>query len=611
MLNRNTYDHSAYHRAVTGRSRRSSFGLLRAFLTFTWRLPFNLFRRLRAVYRFARDFDVREFDARWFIPRPADEPELDSYQAGLRFSADVLDGLLTLFFTAAATTVAALAAGQLQVAGLYEPTFPALIWTTVALLIVFALGLVDLSLLWLPYLRLNQRLTHGSQRWADIPTLAEMGLARRRGKPLEPGALVVGRLSRGYDFVLPFKTVLNGVSIYGPPESGKTTTFFLTMIRALAPTTAMIINDPKREIYRQTAHLFDESFRLDLDRPELSDLWNPAPECAGDRELADVMAAAIVDFDPERHRQGNAQFWASAVASVITAGLLRLTEMLPAATLPFLSEFIALRTKEELHNEMDRSKIHEVKVHWGNFSKADPEKTQGNILTSVQTNFRALYTPNARAVLRTPTPEELKRGVREIDFDILKYPRRAIFITLPEEDDNRYRTLITLFSQLASRSLRRARDAGHTDTPCIFFLDEAGNNAPPDLDRKTAVGRGRLLGHVLGLQTIMQFDTRFGGDKAKSIRDIIGTSIFLPGIGLETARYAADLIGKTTVLSRTSVDVKAGESRDDERLGEAARYLRDPAELRQLVKHQQGVAIVGSAPPDSVPVPAANHALPV
>lgn len=75
------------------------------------------------------------------------------------------------------------------------------------------------------------------------------------------------------------------------PKSSKSTTSFLSLSRWLALHTAIITTDPKHEMYGQTAHLFDGAFRLDLVR---ADLWNSLPECAGDRDLAQVLAASAL-----------------------------------------------------------------------------------------------------------------------------------------------------------------------------------------------------------------------------------------------------------------------------------------------------------------------------
>ena len=63
-----------------------------------------------------------------------------------------------------------------------------------------------------------------------------------------------------------------------------------------------------------------------------------------------------------------------------------------------------------------------------------------------------------------------------------------------------------------------------------------------------------------------------------------------------TTEFAASRIGRTTVLQQTTIDA-VGTQNDAERLAETRRDLVDAAELRQLVRHKQAVAIIDTAPP--------------
>ena len=74
--------------------------------------------------------------------------------------------------------------------------------------------------------------------------------------------------------------------------------------------------------------------------------------------------------------------------------------------------------------------------------------------------------------------------------------------------------------------------------------------------------------------------------------------VFLPGLDQRTTTFAASRVGKNTVLQHTTIDA-TGTQNDAERLAEAKRDLIDPAELRQLVRHKQAVAIIDTAPPIS------------
>jgi len=74
------------------------------------------------------------------------------------------------------------------------------------------------------------------------------------------------------------------------------------------------------------------------------------------------------------------------------------------------------------------------------------------------------------------------------------------------------------------------------------------------------------------------------------------TKLFLPGCNGETATYASELLGKTTVHTETSVDY-AGADRDNTRYSEAGRALMLPDEIRQMPKYRQLLVVTNTAPP--------------
>jgi TraM recognition site of TraD and TraG len=127
-------------------------------------------------------------------------------------------------------------------------------------------------------------------------------------------------------------------------------------------------------------------------------------------------------------------------------------------------------------------------------------------------------------------------------------------------------------------------------------LDEAANVPLVGLKEIAGVGRGRKLGLILGYQNLAQVPDQYGTDSANAILGSIGTMIFLPGLDDVTTQFASRRIGQTTVWSHTTVDGK-GTSLDNERQTETGRALMDPAELRQMVKHQQCIVIIDSQPP--------------
>ena len=534
------------------------------------------------------DHFFKRIDAKYRLPRPANALHLDSYQAGFRLLRDVGEGLA--LFACGPVTAFLL----WTMANVLQASFETRVYFVFGMALAVFISLSEALSLLLPYYRISQRLTHGSARWADVPTLNSIKLAHRLSDPLPKGAIKLGRLTRKYDLVLPYDRVICHTAIFGPPNSGKSSSFIMSMARDWSRTGSAIFLDPKGELFKYTARHFRRVYRLDLARPWLSDRWNFIPACKGDAELAHEVASIIVGFDANKYYNGD-PFWPQAETALATGMLLHLPQIADWPTPAMLAEFLASRELKRLDSEMTLSPDEEARIQWGIFKKADREKTQGGVFVGLGTKLAPLRAPHAMAVMQSPSDDERKRGIHEIDLNQLREPGTAIYVIVPEGDATRYRIALSILFGLVASVVRKTSDDPDS-APVLMALDEAGNIPFHNLSEQLGVGRGRRCGIVLGYQNIGQVYKQHGHDGANAILGSVGTMVFLPGLDSETAQYAAKRIGRTTVLQHTSVDAP-GSTFDNERDSEAGRDLLDAAELRQMVEHSQAVAITGTAPP--------------
>lgn len=531
----------------------------------------------------------KQWDVRYGIPRPASALYLDSYQAGLRVLRDAGAGI-SFVAAGAASAFIWRQIGEMLLRVDIDFTPYALLIASGCVLI----SLLEASTLAIPYYRITQRVTHGSARWADVGTLGEAGLVHPNRQALSPGALRIGRLTRKYDLALPFEQVLRHMAIFGPPGSGKSSSFFMSMARDWARRGSAIFLDPKGELFKHTARHFKRVYRLDLADPRLSDRWNFTPACRGDAELAHEIASIVVGFDPNKNYNGD-PFWLQAETALMTSLLLHLPHIAENPTPAHIAEFIGAHGFDQINHEMSQSPDPEARVQWGIFKKADREKTQGGVYIGLGTKLLPFRSPHAMAVMQPVTEEERERGIREIDLYDLRKPGTGIYVVVPEGDATRYKIALSiLFGLVASVTRKTSDDEG--GAPVLLALDEAGNIPLHNLSEALGVGRGRRCGIALGYQNIGQLYKQYGRDGAQAILGSIGTMVFLPGLDAETAQYAAKRIGRTTVLQSTVVDAPGGAF-DQDRMAETGRDLLDAAELRQMAEHAQAVAIIGSVPP--------------
>ena len=232
----------------------------------------------------------KQWDVRYGIPRPASALHLDSYQAGLRLLRNTGEGIV---FVAAGGASAFIWRQIGEMLLRVDIDFrPYIFFVAIGCLFI---GLLEASTLAIPYYRITQRVAHGSARWADVGTLKESGLAFDNRQALPPGALRIGRLTRKYDLALPFKQVLCHLAIFGPPGSGKSSSFFMSMARDWAKGGSAIFMDPKTALMTS----------LLLHLPQISE--NPTPahvaEFIATRGFDQINHEMLQSPDPEARVQ--------------------------------------------------------------------------------------------------------------------------------------------------------------------------------------------------------------------------------------------------------------------------------------------------------------------
>jgi type IV secretion system protein VirD4 len=537
---------------------------------------------------------LERIDADLFIPRPADEPELDSFQAARRFFQD-LSNCGTLLLSSSLAGYLFFRSGQMLALDLKWMVF-----VLIGALVVAFVGVIESINLAYPYYSLNQRLTHGSARWATLAELKAKGLAHRAGKPPPRGAVRVGCLSsalspRPYDLILPLERLLTHTGIFGPSGSGKSATFYMNILRDWSASGSALVMDVKGELYAHTARYYDHVYRLDLQNPTLSDLWNPLPRCLGNGELAHSIASIVVGYEPENMKVNDStHYWISGETALMKALCLHLPTIAANATLPMVKEYLSRNDLKQLTEQMKASEDQEAQIEWGNFSKVDPEKTQGGVITGLNNKISPLRSPNVISILKTATATDLARGVREINLANLRVPSTAIYLVMSEDQASEYRILLELIFGLAAIEMRDS--TGKNATPVLMALDEAGNVHPPKLQDKLKIGRFRNTPYLLGFQDVSQIKFKYQENGANAVLAGIKNQIFLPGVDHATGVHASSLLGPTTVLSRTEIDAE-GTEHDAERVSESRRDFKQPPELRRLVKYRQGIAIIDTADP--------------
>ncbi|MCP9496885.1 MAG: type IV secretory system conjugative DNA transfer family protein, partial [Pyrinomonadaceae bacterium MAG19_C2-C3] len=371
---------------------------------------------------------IQIYDAERGLPRRADEPYLPAYHAFIRCMQDVGQIVLLLTFGALAALFLWFAASYFGVGFYARIIYVALI------LVVVLVALGEAAQVALPYQQFNQLLTYGSAHWASPLYLQGANFARPATELLVQGELPLGRLPRPlrrpFSFLLTPDTALGSLVFFGPPRSGKSV-LLMSYLRSLAAGGwSAVIIDPKGELFEYCARFFHRVYRLDFQNPEHSDRWNFILQCKGNKEYAHMMASIMLGLEGTKY-SGTDPFWQEAELALLTAILLYVPTIVDHPTPAMIHEFIALRSFEQLCQELGGCDIYEVGVQWGTFTKA-PEQTRGSVFTGLAAKINPFTIDAAKAVTASIIIREWKRGARYIDFEDLRQPSTAIFVVIPE-----------------------------------------------------------------------------------------------------------------------------------------------------------------------------------
>lgn len=535
---------------------------------------------------------IERFDASYGIPRKANEQYLPSYHAFWHWTADIGRGAFSVILGLIGAGLCLFAAWLFGEAGLITLAFWAM-----ALCCVCGGFAEAYSTLW-DYRIRRMSTAHGSARWAKAKDLVRCGLMSRiRESPLPANSLPIAKAFGGQDVFLPPSQWLRHFVMFGPTGSGKSKTFFISMIRAILAKSSCLVYDPKGELFAQTARNSKRVLRLDLNDPTKSDRWNFIPKCRNDPAFACQVAGMMIGI--ENRRTTNADpFWGDAEQIALTAILLHIAEVYRERAIPaFAADFLlslSENQKDAFAHAMETSPSIYAKQAYLAFRQA-PIQTRGSILIGLYNKLRPFTLAPARMVTMPPTAEEIEVGCRNIDFSDLRKPGTAIYLVVSEGAADIYKEFIATFLGQAVMEMR-LDGINEPEHPCFVLIDEAYQLNVAEVKRISGIGRGRGVGLGLGYQDLPQMYDQYGRERANAILGTVMTKIFLPGLDDVTAEYASKQLGDTTILSKTFQDFP-GRKSDNTRYAEQKRALMHASEIRQIARHSEVLIISDTAPP--------------
>lgn len=405
---------------------------------------------------------IEKIDASRGIPRKANEQYLPAYQAFWAWGADVGAALFFVILGFAGACLSLFAGYLLNVSGLIWLVF----WSLAILSL--AAGCLDAYLLCWSYRLWTMSTSHGSARWANLKDLTAKKLINRiKEMPLPANVLPIAKVFGGRDLYLPKNQWLRHFVMFGPTGSGKSKTFFMRMIRAILKNSAVLVYDPKGELFEQTAMTARRVFRLDLNNPEKSDRWNFIPLCRENPSFACQIAGMMLGAE-NRQKTSQDPFWGEAEQLALTAILLHLAFVYGEKAIPaFAADFlIGLGGKEDgFAAALETSPSFFAKQAFFAFRRSPPQ-THGSVLIGLYNKLRPFTLAPTRKVTAFPTKEETMRGCQTIDFRKLRQKGTAVYLVVSEGAAEIYKEFIATFLGQAVMEMR-LDGVNEPDVPCF------------------------------------------------------------------------------------------------------------------------------------------------
>lgn len=352
-----------------------------------------------------------------------------------------------------------------------------------------------------------------------------------------------GWLVDGHSKRLTEKVSMQSVIAQGGVGTGKSTIFALPNLYTLTAKSSVIILDVSGEIFQQSSgYLSERGFQIkvlnfmDMDAGET---YNPLATASSYTEIGQVAnlimrSSPTGDDDP---------FWTSG-----SEKLIRL--MCTCLRNRGNPEHLNLANVYHLLNHFD--------AHLGDGSALDRFVAQSTVNDeSTYSEWRGVLNQNSRttasflagaatALSQLGNPQ-LARMTCTSSFsfkDIQRTPT-AFYILVRQQDIAYFSFTINLwFTQLFGSLLS---ELNPKNLPTYLLLDEFGQLTLPSFPVFAATARKYSVSVFGFLQSQAQLESRYNALGAKTILDSFATSLYLPGMGLDTAKALERRLGKIRI----------------------------------------------------------------
>jgi len=338
----------------------------------------------------------------------------------------------------------------------------------------------------------------------------------------------------------------NNDLIIGPPGSGKTRGYVLPNI--MQASESMIVTDTKGDLCRKVGRFLETiGYRVqELDLTDgLSSPWGYDPldyirtSQDGRCHEQDVMTVAAALVPNENSRD---PFWELSARSMLACIIAYVMERLPEnehtmeSVVRLFGEMGTGRFDALMNEliEIDSGCLTAMQYQMFSLGKK-ADRTYASIQSILAEKLSVFTFAGTRALLGCS---------RKINLSAIGKRKTAVFLHMSDTDRSMDR-LASLFYTQTLQVLCRCADKRPDSClriPVRFILDDfaaAADACIPDFDKITSVIRSREISVSIILQSLSQFESAYGHDKAMTIINNCDHLLYLGGQDVETARYVS------------------------------------------------------------------------
>jgi type IV secretion system protein VirD4 len=441
---------------------------------------------------------------------------------------------------------------------------------------------------------------HGTSRFAKKSELMnDSHFAKRTWKKSaqenlrNPSGIVFGLLERK-PLILPEETTIPNRNIFlvGSPGSGKTQSYLLTNL-IHEQERSIVVTDPKGEIYETTAKLKEEQgyeVRLvNFLEMNLSDRYNPLDYVMKETD-AEQVATTIVANSGEKSNSEN-DFWTRSEIALLKTLLLYVRYECPEeANLAKVKEILTVQGRTP--KKMDQ--------FFGNLPTDHPAYQSYQIVRMAEDRTRASIFISLGITLSKFDASDVRKFTEKSDFslDDIGKKKMVVYCILPIADATWEQLTSTFFTQLFQR-LYYVADHHYNKLPVKvnFLLDEFVNIGKiPRFEQVLATCRSYGISISTIVQSMGQLVDLYTKERAEGIIGNCSLRYLLGVSDKMTADYFSELIGKTTIQTRSTSFTKGKEENSSLSKQYGERLLITPDELTRMGRNEGILLISGMFP---------------